>query len=61
MRAATIASKSDQKSKTKEIDFLLYFWYFTCQKFLKMCLHSLTPGKASQVEERAGLPRTSLT
>lgn len=26
-----------------------------------MCLHSLTPGKASQVEERAGLPRTSLT
>lgn len=61
MRAATIASKSDQKSKTKEIDFLLYFWYFTCQKFLKMCLHSLTPGKANQVEERAGLPRTSLT
>lgn len=26
-----------------------------------MCFHSLTPGKASQVEERAGLPGTSLT
>lgn len=26
-----------------------------------MCFHGLTPGKASQVEERAGLPGTSLT